>query len=151
MLTKLTIKQLKTRLDQLLKVVRYNTGSPETGQCCTCLKIYPIKELQAGHFIKRSNLRLKYRPTNLMAQCIRCNHYMGGCQDKAAYYVIQTHGIEEFNHLIQDDFEWLALPKKPNLSRDEYAKAYNYWLKRNREMEAELGVKLIPKTWNIAP
>ncbi len=143
----LTTKQLKTRLDQLLKVVRYNLSSPEQGMCETCFAIKPIKELQAGHFIKRSDLWLKYDPHNLMPQCIRCNHFMDGCQDKAAYAVIKKHGLAEFKRLVELDYKWLALEKKPTLKKNELIHHYNYWLKKNREIESKLGIKLIPNNW----
>ena len=141
-----TTKQIKTRLDQLLKVVRYST-SAEFGVCETCLKTFPVKELQAGHFIKRGNLWLKYDPRNLLSQCIRCNHFMGGCQDKAAYAIIKRYGLETFEELIQKDYQWMELDKKPTLKRNELITYYNYWLRKNRETEEKLGVQLVPKSW----
>lgn len=143
----LTVKQLKDRLDTLLKVVRYNQSSAEIGRCETCLTEHPIKDLQAGHFIKRGNLWLKYERTNLLAQCIRCNHFMGGCQDKAGYHIIHKYGLEDFCNLVELDFAWMKLDKKPSLKKEDLIDYYNDWLERNRKVEQELGIKIIPKSW----
>ncbi len=145
----LTTKQIKARLDQLLKVVRYNLDSPTEGICETCRTKHAIKELQAGHFIKRSDLWLKYDPRNLMAQCIRCNHFMDGCQDKAAYVVIKKYGLDTFNQMVELDYKWLAQEKKPGLKKNELIHHYNYWLRKNREVEQKLNIKLIPNNWSF--
>lgn len=72
---------------------------------------------------------------------------MGGCQDKAAYAIIKRYGLETFEELIQKDYQWMELDKKPSLKRNELITYYNYWLRRNREAEEKLGVQLVPKSW----
>lgn len=144
---KLTVNVIRKRLDELLKVVRYY-GSVDgvTNKCATCHGVFPIKELQCGHFIKRGNQFLKYLSVNLMPQCRRCNHFLDGAQDKAAYYVIHNHGIETFDWLIETDWKWLQgqieTPKKSSL-----AQSYNYWLEENRRIEEKWGKKIIPASW----
>ena len=141
---------LEKRLDQLLKIVRYrDSENGETNFCATCKKEFKIKELQCGHFVKRGNLALKYNEKNLMPQCRRCNHFLGGAQDKAAYYVLKKYGIDCFNELIEKDFEWLdGKLKKPTKNNIVYF--YNYWLAKNRETEQRLGIKIIPSSWEPA-
>lgn len=146
---KLTVPTMRKRLDTLLKVVRYY-GSVDgvTNKCATCptkLPI-PIKKLQCGHFIKRGNQALKYVSINLMPQCQRCNHFLDGAQDKAAYYIIKKYGVEEFNWLVESDMKWLRGQIAP-LKRNQLVTYYNYWLSENRRMEEKWKVQLIPKTW----
>lgn len=140
---------MEKRLDTLLKVVRYY-GSKDgvTNRCATCPSRfpYPIKELQCGHFIKRGNKRLKYVSVNLMPQCRRCNHFLDGAQDKAAYHIIEKYSVEDFKWLVETDRKWLNGELSP-LKRADYVTYYNYWLGENRRIEEKWKVKLIPKSW----
>ena len=150
MVEKLTVPTMKKRLDTLLKAVRYE-DSPDgkINICQTCLMIFPIPELQCGHFIKRGDQQLKYVPTNVFSQCRRCNHFLDGAQDKAAYYIIKTHGLKAFNDLIETDYKWLA-KKLPTLKRKDFVEYYNFWLGYNRHIERTYKIKLIPATWKTA-
>lgn len=144
---KLTVPELQKRLDVLIRVVRYK-GSPDKKQnlCVTCHRFFPIQELQAGHFIKRGDLVLKYDETNIYAQCRRCNHYLDGAQDKMAYWIVETYGARELRRLVETDFKWLA-GELPKPKREDYVKAYNYWLRENKNIERHLEIKLIPENW----
>lgn len=146
---KLTIETLKKRLDVLLKVVRYyGTQDGVTNRCTTCVNKLPIpiKELQCGHFIKRGNQRLKYVRVNLMPQCRRCNKYLDGAQDKAAYHIIHTYGLSTFDMLVEADKAWQAGRLGP-LKRSDIVAYYNYWLGENRRIEGKWNISLIPKSW----
>lgn len=138
------------RLDTLLKAVRYS-GSADglTNKCATCRGTFPIKELQCGHFIKRGNQRLKYVSINLMPQCRRCNHFLDGAQDKAAYYIIDKYGLDDFKMLVETDWKWLS-GSLDKLKRDELVQFYNYWLMYNRHMEEKWKIKLVPASWEPA-
>ena len=81
-----------------------------------------------------------------MPQCQRCNHFLDGAQDKAAYYIIKKYGVEEFNWLVESDMKWLRGQIAP-LKRNQLVTYYNYWLSENRRMEEKWKVQLIPKTW----
>ena len=144
---KLTVPEMRKRLDTLLKVVRYY-GSLDgvTNKCATCGEIFLTKELQCGHFIKRGNQQLKYVSVNLMPQCRRCNHFLDGAQDKAAYHIIHTNSLEDFDWLVETDKKWLRGQLNP-LKRDQLVDYYNYWLRENRRMEDKWKTKLIPATW----
>lgn len=145
---KLTVAQMKKRLDVLLKTVRY-LGEDCDGQsnvCVTCRKRFPIKELQCGHFIKRGNQVLKYDSHNVWPQCARCNHFLGGAQDKMAYETIRRLGFDEFERLVETDRSWQE-GELPNLKRVDLAEAYNYWLDKTRMVERQFSVQLVPESW----
>ena len=136
------------RLDTLLKSVRYRHSiDGETNICIACRKTFPIKELQCGHFIKRGNLKLKYCDCNLAPECVRCNKYLDGAQDKMAYHIIKERGIDTFNWLIETDYKWSNGEMPKSLSKKEIAAAYNYWLTYTRQVEQKYGKTLIPKSW----
>lgn len=152
MTEKLTVPTLKKRLDVLIKVVRYrDSPDGEHNYCRTCATptALPIKELQCGHFVKRGNQHLKYHPCNMMPQCRRCNHFLDGAQDKAAVEVLLEYGDAMLKHLVATDYAWLR-GELPSLKREDYVDHYNYWLRVNRTTEKKWGVKIIPKTWELA-
>lgn len=147
---KLTVPTIRKRLDTLIKNVRYRDSEDgETNICATCRRKFPIKELQCGHFIKRGNQVLKYQQENLMPQCRRCNHFLDGAQDKAAYYILRKFGIYTFAKLVETDFEWLDGKLTPPKKKD-LVESYNMWLKITREEELKWGKKLIPTSWKNA-
>lgn len=54
------------------------TGSTEVGLCFTCDRPYPLKELQAGHFVSgRHNANL-FSERGTHAQCFNCNITLRG-------------------------------------------------------------------------
>ena len=50
-------------------------GVVEYLPCFTCGKIYPVKELDAGHFLHG---KLDFDPINIQPQCTRCNRFLHG-------------------------------------------------------------------------
>ena len=149
-MTQLTVPILKKRLDVLLRCVRYMGEydiTTDTNTCITCLKRFPIKELQCGHFIKRSNQQLKYDSRNLGRQCIRCNKYLDGAQDKMAYWCIKNEGLDTFNDLIMTDYRWQQ-GLLPTLKRKDYVEYYNFWLTLARSIEQTVGKQLCPHSWD---
>lgn len=147
---KITVDTIKKRLDIMMRAVRYrDSADGRHNECVTCHKVFEIKELQCGHFIKRGNIWLKYKEHNVYPQCVRCNKFLDGAQDKMAYHVIQQHGIEVFNSLIETDYMWQN-GELPSFKAKDYVDAYNFWLEYVRDIEEKYTEKLIPKSWEKA-
>src|ERR1019366_6086358 len=49
------------------------TGNPDEGLCCTCSRLYSIKQLQAGHFIPGRHNSVLFSEQGVHAQCFGCN------------------------------------------------------------------------------
>jgi hypothetical protein len=49
------------------------TGTLTHGKCCTCGRKYPMKKLQAGHFIPGRMDSILFDPTCVHSQCYKCN------------------------------------------------------------------------------
>jgi len=62
------------RLRDCLKTLKTTTN----GVCYTCECIYPIEELQAGHFIAGRTNSVLFDEIGVRAQCKRCNLFKGG-------------------------------------------------------------------------
>lgn len=60
--------------------------------CYTCGIKKHYKEMQAGHFVKRSYKALKFSEKNVRVQCPRCNMFLDGNQDEFAVRLEQEFG-----------------------------------------------------------
>ncbi len=70
--------------------------------CYTCGVKKHYKEMQAGHYIKRSYKSLKFSEKNVRVQCPRCNLFLDGNQDEFAIRLEQEYGqgiLQELNKL----------------------------------------------------
>lgn len=47
-------------------------------KCISCGRILPIGQADAGHYINRSHMALRYSEDNVHAQCRRCNRFDEG-------------------------------------------------------------------------
>ena len=49
------------------------TGDPTEGKCVTCNRLYPITQLQAGHFIPGRGNAVLFDERLVYSQCLGCN------------------------------------------------------------------------------
>ena len=47
-------------------------------RCISCGRILPIAQADAGHYINRTHMSLRYSEDNVHAQCRRCNRFDEG-------------------------------------------------------------------------
>lgn len=79
MLSTRTTKQAKKRAwDIFSRYIRTRdairtTGTKDEALCITCDRRYPIKQLQAGHFIPGRHNAILFDERNVHAQCYGCN------------------------------------------------------------------------------
>lgn len=110
------------------------TGTLDNGICCTCGKSYPIKKLQAGHFIPGRMDSILFEPTCVHAQCYRCNMRRQGEWVKYYRFMQKKYGQAQIDRLMElseqtrvIDEVWVAstaiyyLTKIDDL-KDEYAR-----------------------------
>lgn len=95
-----TVRWLKKKLDTVFSIYIRSTAADQYGQaeCYTCGLVAPWKQLQCGHYLRRSRLFTRWEPKNCRVQCYRCN-------------IILKGNYEEFaDRLMQEDpseWEWL--------------------------------------------
>jgi len=99
-------KDTKTLEDKLWKVfslyIRTKGSNNGANRCYTCGTFKDIKELDAGHYVKRQYNTTKYDERNVKPQCKKCNRFMGGNQDEFAIHLKKDYGddiLEELNKL----------------------------------------------------
>jgi hypothetical protein len=70
------------------------------GQCFTCRRRYPYKEMDAGHFKSvGAHPNLKYDEFNVHAQCTSCNKHHHGNLDIYAERMIDVYGPDILQQL----------------------------------------------------
>lgn len=93
---KKSLTALKKELDRIFSLyIRHR----DEGVCFTCGKKAPIEKMQAGHYVSRSVLSLRYDPLNVHCQCVGCNVFKHGNYPKYALRLIQESGAGILDYL----------------------------------------------------
>ena len=96
---KKTISKLKKDAwDAFSKYIRardclLTQGSLDYGSCITCGRVYPFKELQAGHFVDSRTKPVLFNEDLVHAQCFGCNIKKKGNKDSYTPKMIEIFGI----------------------------------------------------------
>src|SRR5690554_4632435 len=131
---KKSVAKLKKEADKWFSLyIRHRDSKDGLAECITCGVSKPIKEMQNGHFVRRSVNLLRYDERNCNAQCVGCNmfkagelylygkaldmKYGDGTADELMSLRHKTHKltIPELEQIIQDAKEYL----NENHSTDE--------------------------------
>ena len=96
-----SLGQLKREFDTVFsRYIRLKYSKNGLVQCVTCSKWAEIKSMQAGHYISRTYLSLRFDERNVHPQCPSCNVFKKGNLDEYAIWLIGTYGegiLEELN------------------------------------------------------
>ena len=82
------------------KLVRFSEAKNGYVRCITCKKIEPPEDCDAGHYISRGVMTLRYDRRNVHPQCRKCNRFGEGVKDEYALALIRMYGsniLEELN------------------------------------------------------
>jgi len=71
------------------------------GVCVTCGAIVDYSEANAGHFIPRQHLAIRYDERNVHLQCVRCNKWMHGNLINYTLYMQNRYGQEVVDELMR--------------------------------------------------
>lgn len=78
-----------------------NRDSETEWVCISCWEVFPYEWMDAGHFIWRKCIRLRYNEYNVNSQCRRCNRF--GHWEQALYYkwIIKKYWKEKADELLK--------------------------------------------------
>ena len=68
--------------------------------CCSCGQMKPYAMADAGHFINRRWMSLRWREDNVHAQCSACNRFDEGNSAGYAVFMIKKYGQEHVDMLL---------------------------------------------------
>ncbi len=86
---KLSYIKLRRKLDKVFSIY---IRTRDKGVCFTCGVQKPIKQMQAGHYISRSSLALRFDERNVNCQCMPCNVWKHGAMDVYALKLQAKYG-----------------------------------------------------------
>jgi|LakMenEpi03Aug12_release.lakeMendotaPanAssembly.Ray.scaffolds.fasta_scaffold00239_81 hypothetical protein len=78
------------------RLIRQLYSDKGISTCYTCNKKSHWKELQAGHYISRGCITLRFSKFNVRVQCKECNEFKGGNLDVFAQNLFKENEIEFF-------------------------------------------------------
>ncbi len=89
-----SIPKLKKELDRVFSIFTRTKDADENGMvsCVTCGRRAYWKEMDAGHYVPRQDLAVRWDPRNVWPQCRPDNVFRGGEPEKMAIYINQTCG-----------------------------------------------------------
>ena len=134
--TKKSIACLKAKLDRIFSEYIRLRDADEHGycRCISCGKIVHRKQCDAGHFVNRRHMSLRYDEKNVNAQCRACNRFDEGNMTGYHAGLIKKYGESVIMY-----FEL----KKHNVSRmgkTEYIILINYYSEKVTELKKQKAV-----------
>ena len=93
--------------------------------CCTCPSEIHYKDADAGHWLSRGNMSVRWDEHNIAGQCRKCNRMEYGEQDKFAEYI-----ENRWNGMTDWLLEQARIPQRFSISElKELLEAYKFKLK----------------------
>lgn len=88
------MKQLVKKLDRIFsQYIRLRDRvSGDYVSCITCGKLYHWKEVDAGHFVPRDRMSVRFNEKNVNGQCRHCNRFRSGEQYAHGKAIDRKHG-----------------------------------------------------------
>jgi hypothetical protein len=98
-------------------------------KCISCGVVKHIKELDNGHFKKRTKKYLKFDERNTHAQCTYCNKFLGGNESSYAVALEEKYGFGILQDLEADSKKLF----KPTV--EWYKEKIEYYKKKVKELD----------------
>jgi len=98
------------------------TGTLTEALCITCERRYPIKQLQAGHFIPGRHNGILFDKRNCFAQCYGCNVMKSGNSIRYFRKMQKIHGEDVIKELEELDEIPVQFKVNEMLETKEYFK-----------------------------
>ena len=118
------------------------TGWEDEGECITCKRQYPFKQLQAGHFIPGRLNAVLFQESGVHAQCYGCNVMKGGNTVKYWLEMESRYGREAIDQLIAqsettvkytvDDFKEIEQKYKDKLANKDWEDS---WMNKLNDLQ----------------
>lgn len=94
-------KTLVNKLDRLFsKYIRLRDSSGEYFTCCSCGRTLAIEQADAGHFVNRRWMSLRWNEQNVHAQCSSCNRFDEGNIPAYSLFMARKYGDKHIERLL---------------------------------------------------
>lgn len=93
-------KKLVKKLDKVFsEYIRKRDSKDGYFKCCSCGKLKPYQQADAGHFINRRWMATRWREDNVYSQCRSCNRFDEGNAVGYTLFMIKKHGQQHVEYL----------------------------------------------------
>lgn len=102
-------KPLIKKLDTIFsKYIRLRDSHDGVFVCCSCGQLKPFEQADAGHFINRRWMALRWDERNVHAQCRSCNRFDEGNAVGYTRFMIKTYGEDTVDLLerMKTSYKW---------------------------------------------
>lgn len=101
---KKTLKGLTKELDKIFSEYIRRKYANENGlvKCVSCPKRANWKELQCGHYVKRSARSTRWSVKNCFPQCVGCNVFQKGNYPAFTSFLLTNYGAEYIQDLVKE-------------------------------------------------
>ena len=128
------ISKLKKELDKVFSLyIRLRNATPEGYvKCWTCNKLDHYKNMQAGHFMSRKHLAVRWDSEigNVQVQCVKCNMFSQGEQ-----YVFGKLLDVRIKEGTSEDLHLLATKSTLKLTRSDYEDMIKKYKEKLKELD----------------
>lgn len=90
------------------KYIRMRDSEDGFFVCCSCGQRKPFEQADAGHFINRRWMALRYDERNVHAQCRSCNRFDEGNMIGYTRFMLKTYGedIVDLLESVKKPYKW---------------------------------------------
>ena len=106
------ISTWKKKADKVFSKFIRNRDAEFGGSCISCGKWFPYEQLDAGHFVSRNCIELRYNEQNVNAQCHYCNRFKSGEQARAGIGIDAKYGKGTSKKLLEAEDKYKIGNKK---------------------------------------
>ena len=93
-------KKFRTTDEAFSRLIRFRTAEGKGYcKCITCGAVLPPEDMDAGHYISRGVMPLRYDERNVHPQCRTCNRFREGMKDEYALALIKLYGPDILEEL----------------------------------------------------
>lgn len=90
----------KAKLDRIFsEYIRRRDSRNGYGKCISCGKIVHWKDADAGHFVNRKHMSLRYDEKNVNLQCRACNRFDEGNMLGYSVGIVKKYGSDVLDYL----------------------------------------------------
>lgn len=126
-----TLSQLTHELDKWFSLfIRHRESKDGMNRCVSCGRTLPIKELQCGHYVSRSNRSTRWDENNCWPQDAFCNVFKNGNYPEYTKYLLDRFGQKWLDDLIKKGRE---IKKFTRFDLQEKINYYKEWISQNEK------------------
>ena len=94
-------KLLVKKLDKVfsLYIRKRDSTDDEWFECCSCRKIKPYEQMDAGHWAGRRHMATRWNENNVHGQCRHCNRFCEGNPAGYALFMARVYGLDHMEYL----------------------------------------------------